>query len=197
MVTKAKKIALTFDDGPNPPYTNQVLDILKKENVKAAFFVCGANVKRHPEVVKRIAKEGHLVGNHTYNHQKIKNFLGLVYKEIRQTQKLIDQLAPQKEKLFRGPWGLAQFWLKRKLQKDGYIIVGFNGAGHDWETNITSQQIAQNIIKKINSGESILLHDGHNTDEDVSRAETVKALPAIIKDLKIQSYRFVFPTELE
>lgn len=77
-MSTAKKVALTFDDGPNPPYTNQVLDILKKEGIKGTFFVCGANVKRHPEIVKKIALEGHLVGNHTYNHRYVKTRLGMI-----------------------------------------------------------------------------------------------------------------------
>lgn len=192
--TPGKNVALTFDDGPNPPFTNQILDILKKEEIKAAFFVCGANVKRHPEVVKKIANDGHLVGNHSYNHRYVKTRLGLIHKEILETQKLIYGQTKQKELLFRAPWGFIPPWLKKKLIADGFKITGYNNCAHDWVKNLSPETIAKNVITKIKPGQNILLHDGENTKEDADRSKTVAVLPIIIKTLKSQGYKFVLPS---
>lgn len=196
MSTTGKRVALTFDDGPNPPYTNQIMDILKKEGIKATFFVCGANIKRYPDVVKRIAKDGHLIGNHTFYHKRLNTILGLNYQEIIDTQKLIVDLVVQKQKLFRPPYGYMPFWLKNKLVKNGFKIIDYDNAGHDWEKNITAGQIAQKIIDKAHDGQIILLHDGHNIKESANRSKTVKALPEIIKHLKAQNYQFISSLDL-
>lgn len=187
-----KKVALTFDDGPNPPYTNQILDILNKEDIKATFFVCGANIKRHPETIVRIAKEGHLVGNHTYNHRYVLTRLGLIYKETLETQKLIEELTDQKEKLFRSPWLLAPFWLNNRLRNDGFKIFG-GVWGNDWETKITPQKIADRIVSQVKNGSIIILHDGQETKAGADRSKTVEALSKIITELKNQDYQFVSP----
>ncbi len=186
-----KKVALTFDDGPNLPYTNEILDILKKEKVRATFFVCGANVKRHSEIVKRAAKEGHLVGNHSFNHRRLPTLLGTIYEEIVETQKLIEDLTGQKQKLFRPPWGYMPFWLEGKLAKEGFAIDPYDDSGHDWEQKITAAQIAKNVIDNARDGQIILLHDGRNTIQNADRAKTVQALPQIIAELKKQNYEFV------
>lgn len=184
------KVALTFDDGPNPPYTNQILDILKKENIKATFFVCGANVKRHPNIVKREAREEHIVANHSYNHRYIPTRLGTIYKEIIETQNLIDNLIHPKEKFFRAPWGFTPYWLNKKLKKEGFKIVNFGITGNDWEKYITAEKITQKILSKVHDGAVIVLHDGHNINENADRSKTVAALPIIIKELKNQGYQF-------
>jgi len=195
-MSPAKKVSLTFDDGPNPPFTNQILEILKKEKIKATFFVCGANVKRHPEVVKKIAQEDHLIGNHTFSHQRIPTLLGLNYQEIIKTQELIIKLTSQAEKLFRPPWGHMPFWLKNKLIKDGFKIIDYDDSGHDWKRNITADQIVQNIIKNAKNNQIILLHDGHNTEKKVDRSKTVKALPQIIDKLKKLGFEFTSSLDL-
>lgn len=193
MSTSVKKIALTFDDGPNPPYTNQILDILKKEVICATFFVCGANAKRHPDIIKRIASEGHQVGNHTYYHHRLPTLLGLNYPEIEETQKLINHLTGQKQKLFRPPWGHMPFWLKSKLEKNGYKIIPYEFEG-DWDlkkNNMTSEEIVQKVIKNTKNNSIILLHDGHNIDQNANREQTAKALPKIISSFKKQNVQFI------
>src|SRR5579872_3062619 len=141
----SKKVAITFDDGPNPPYTNQILEILKKEKIRATFFVCGANIKRHPETVKKVAKEGHIVGNHTYYHFYPTVILGAIYQEVQKTQKMIDDLiGVQKYKYFRSPGFLAPGWIKARLKDVGFEVWG-GVVGNDWEPNMTPQQIADRI----------------------------------------------------
>lgn len=195
MSTNSKKVALTFDDGPNPPYTNQILDILKKANIKTIFFICGANLKRYPEIVKRIAGDGHLVGNHTFYHRRILTLLGLNYREIVKTQELITNLTGQRERLFRPPYGIMPFWLRKKMVEAGFKIVRYKDYANDWK-NISPSQIAENVIKNVRGGHIILLHDGHNIRNGADRSKTVEVLPKIIKSLKPQGYQFVSPTNI-
>ena len=188
-----KKVALTFDDGPNPPYTNQILDILKKENIKATFFVCGTNIKRHPDVVKKEAQEGHQIGNHTYNHNYSHyplTVIGAIYKDTIKTQKMIDEIAPQKEKLFRSPWFMAPPWLKNRLKREGFQIFG-GIVGYEWDNKTTPQMVADKILSRVKDDSIIVLHDGFASTSGTDRSKTVKALPIIISALTKQGYEFV------
>jgi len=182
--TGRKTVALTFDDGPNPPYTDQILDILKKEGIKATFFVCGKNAKKHPALVKRIAKEGHLVGNHSYYHQYLPSLFGLTNKEIVETQKLIETLTGQKQKLFRAPWGKIPPWLKSKLESENIkiiewdIMVDYKGL---LGTTVGSPDEIINRVASAKDGNIIVLHEKtHGTD----------ALYKLIKSLKEKGFGF-------
>lgn len=186
-----KELALTFDDGPNPPYTNQILDILKKEKIKAVFFVCGANIKRHPEVVKKIATDGHLIGNHTYYHHYLPTILGLTYNEIIETQQLIDSLVSQKEKLFRAPWGINPPWLEKKLKQRGFKLVPVGVMGNDWQRKISAQKVTELILSRAKDGSIITLHDGAETQQKADRSKTVEALPKIIEKLQKNNFEFI------
>ncbi|HSX19136.1 MAG TPA: polysaccharide deacetylase family protein [Candidatus Saccharimonadales bacterium] len=189
-MSPTKRVALTFDDGPNPPYTEQILDILKKEGIRAAFFVCGANVKRHPETVKREAKEGHLVGNHTWSHLRLKTYTGMIYDETQQTQKLLEKTIGVKQKIFRSPYFMAPAWVKNRLKNQGFKIYG-GIVGSDWVIQNSPETIARNILKKTKDETIIVLHDGQDITEGADRSQTVKALPIIINQLKKQGYQFV------
>lgn len=191
-----KKVALTFDDGPNPPYTEQILNILKKESVRACFFVCGANAERHPETVKRIASEGHLVGNHTWNHRYLPTLSGTVYKETLETQALIEKVTGQKLKLFRAPWLISPFWLNNRLEREGFKIIGSGIFGDDWKGGITPEEIKEKILSSVRNRSIIILHDGFNA-KGGDRSKTVKATSLIIRELKKKKYEFVKPAEIE
>lgn len=187
----AKKIALTFDDGPNPPYTEQMLAILKEKQVPATFFVCGANVERHPDLVKAIHAHGHLIGNHTFFHHPLTTRLGLTFHEIMRTQSLIDRLVTQSLRLFRPPWGIAPFWLKRQLRTVGFTIVLYDIVGYDWEKQAAATAIKDNVVRRAKSEGIILLHDGKKTQKDADRSQTILALPQIIDVLRSQGFQFV------
>jgi peptidoglycan/xylan/chitin deacetylase (PgdA/CDA1 family) len=107
-----RRVALTFDDGPAPPFTGQILDVLRDYRVPATFFVCGQNAERHPELVRRIHAEGHTLGNHTYSHP----FLYIqsrqrIAEEIDRTQEVIGRLTGYRPRLFRPPYGVRWFGL--------------------------------------------------------------------------------------
>src|SRR2546427_7435919 len=128
-----KRIALTFDDGPAPPFTEQILDILRARGITATFFVCGRNVERHPDVVRRIAAEGHTLGNHTYSHPFLcfrsrRSMAG----EIDRTQEAVRKITGESPTLFRPPYGVRWPGLWRVLGERRLRVGMWAGSGLDW-----------------------------------------------------------------
>lgn len=182
-------IFLTFDDGPNEPYTSQILDVLKAHEAKATFFVCGMGVERFPQVVRRILDEGHSIGNHAYSHSMLLTITGFLGKEIEKTGELILKTAGVKTRLFRPPWGVATPWLKRYLKAHQYQTVLWDVNSYDW-SGIPASSIEGIVLKKARPGAIILLHDGKDAKQRHDRSQTVQALPAIIKTLKQRGFCF-------
>jgi peptidoglycan-N-acetylglucosamine deacetylase len=175
-------VALTFDDGPSVPYTGQILDALGERNIKATFFVCGANVERYPDVARRIVREGHAIGNHTYSHPYL-YLLGQkrLAEEIDRTQAAIEKITGVRPRLFRPPYGIRWFGLDQILRERELQMVLWSGAGYDWKNS--RDEIVTSTIKALEAGTVVLLHDGHAVKfgEQVKRADTVAALPAILE----------------
>ena len=147
------EIYLTFDDGPHPVATPFVLDLLKQYNAKATFFCIGKNVKDEPALYRRIADEGHKVGNHTYNHLNgkkcsDKDYLG----NIMQAKEIIDS------KLFRPPYGAITRFQAMQL-KDIYDIVMWNVLSADFDTSISKEKCLENVVKHTKPGSIIVFHD--------------------------------------
>ena len=184
--TSTDKIAyLTFDDGPNEPYTSQILEILEQFGARATFFVCGKNVRKYPGLAARIAAGGHALGNHSFSHLLWETLLGDVTTGIAQTQQLINPF--NASKLYRSPWGITPPWAKKKLQEAGYTIVPWNIMAFDWYQP-KPEFIADHIVSRIFPGAIILLHDGEKTNT-VSRAATAAALPLLLQRLTDQGYQ--------
>jgi peptidoglycan/xylan/chitin deacetylase (PgdA/CDA1 family) len=181
------KIFLTFDDGPSP-FTLQILEILKEFNVKATFFVCGKCVENYPEIAKRIVKEGHEIGNHTFSHSFFLSLSGLLKKEIEKTEEIIYKVTNVKTKLFRPPWGILQPWLKNFLQEKGHKIVLWDVNSYDW-FQIPAKFIERRVLKRVKENSILLFHDGCH-GKNCSRLQTVIALLSIIEELKKRNYNF-------
>ena len=190
--TEGKRIALTFDDGPAPPFTEQILDILRSRNVKATFFVCGQNIERHPELLRRIHAEGHLLGNHAYSH-KFPYFRSRAFfaEEIDRTQGLIENVIGQRPAIFRPPYGARWRGLYEVLNERGMRLVNWSDTGYDWKCD--TEEIVQRTLAKLGPGSIILLHDGKNTlpAGEVDRSGTVRALPAILDGVSQAGFTFV------
>lgn len=154
-----KKIALTFDDGPSI-FTLEVLDLLKKYNAKATFFCIGKNVEKHPEIVKQIIAEGHLVGNHSYNHSKFFDFYNAatIRKEIQKTDQLLEKFTSKKIIFFRPPYGVTTPSIRRALKITGHKVIGWNIRSLDGGTK-DQNLIFNRIIKRVSPGGIVLLHD--------------------------------------
>jgi peptidoglycan/xylan/chitin deacetylase (PgdA/CDA1 family) len=178
---EGRRVALTFDDGPTSPFTEQILDILRERQIRATFFVCGRNVDRYPEIVRRIQAEGHTLGNHTYSHP----FLYFcsrrrIAEEIDRTQEATEKITGCRPRLFRPPYGARWFGLYPVLKERGMRVVQWSDAGFDWK--LDSAAILRSTLESLRPGSVVLLHDGHNVRQpsQIDRSGTVRALPGIL-----------------
>ncbi len=192
-----KVVALTFDDGPYPPYTDRLLDVLAEKRVSATFFVIGENAARQPELVKRMAKEGHQVANHTYHHPDL---LKLDAKEIENevvsTSQIIAALTGAAPSAVRPPHGFRDPLVLAVLRERKLDVVQWSVLSRDW-TNPGSEEIVERTLRKVENGSIILLHDGDGVESKASRSQTVEAAGVIIERLRAQGYRFVTIAELQ
>jgi peptidoglycan/xylan/chitin deacetylase (PgdA/CDA1 family) len=188
--TDEKIIYLTFDDGPNEPYTSEIVDYLNSKKIKATFFVVGDCVKKHPEILNKMAKSGHTIGNHTKSHSFIKYFLTPDMKqEILDNQKIIKKITGKEPVLFRPPWLMHYPILLRSIKKLG--LKPISGVFcHPLEVfQIDAAKIANEAIKQARPGQIIIFHDGYNS-KGANRRQTVQAVKLTVEELTIQGYIF-------
>ncbi|EQE83978.1 TPA: polysaccharide deacetylase family protein [Clostridioides difficile] len=190
-----KVIALTFDDGPDEVFTPQVLDILKKNNVKATFFIVGEKVEYNKELLKRQYTEGHEIGNHTFTHINVaKNSYDKVEKEITDTQNAVKNVIGVEPKIFRPPYrAMSKSVCDIIVSKNMNIILWSNLDPRDW-SNPGVGNIINTILTKVQNGNIILLHDYNNRRND--KSQTIQALEVVIPKLKEKGYKFVTISEL-
>ncbi|MBP2651072.1 MAG: polysaccharide deacetylase [Firmicutes bacterium] len=194
--TSRKVVALTFDDGPYPPYTGQILDVLREEQVSATFFVVGKNAEKYPDLVRRIVNEGHQVGNHTYSHMDLlKADSKTIAQEVDRTSAIISDITGKETRLVRPPHGFRDAVVMEMMTKRNLSVVEWSIASRDW-TNPGVDEIVNRTLSKIKNGSIILLHDGDGTAQAASREETVAAARRIIDELKNQGYIFVTVSEI-
>jgi peptidoglycan-N-acetylglucosamine deacetylase len=189
--TSEKIVALTFDDGPNEPYTSDLLNFLSEKKIKATFFVVGTCALRHPETVKKIAIAGHTVGNHSHSHKFSCYFLHPSFKqEIVNTQRILSDLTGKTPELYRSPWLFRQPWLLRSVRRAGLRPVSGEFC-HPLEVlQIDSARIAKGALKKIHPGSIIIFHDGFD-GRGGNRAQTIEAVKLTVNELLSKGYRFV------
>lgn len=184
-----REVALTFDDAPDDVFTPRVLDVLKREGVKATFFCVGNRIEAHPDVMRRIVAEGHVVGNHSYSHANLPKLSDERFREeIRKTDRLIQQYTGYTPSFVRPPYGNITEeqikWLASQKRK----IVGWNVDSLDWK-NLSRDEVATNILAHVKPGAIILQHSAGGKGEDLTG--TVEALPEVIAKLRKDGVRFV------
>ncbi|HXJ94053.1 MAG TPA: polysaccharide deacetylase family protein [Terriglobia bacterium] len=187
-------VALTFDDGPAEPFTNQILDILRQYRATATFFCCGKNVERLPDVARRIQAEGHTLGNHTYSHPLL--YLKgrrVIRTEIDRTQEAIERATGGAPIVFRPPYGVRWFGLFPALSARRLTDVQWSDTGYDWITRHSPADIARKTLAKLRAGGVILLHDGREprAPHEVDASATVAALPAILEGVRAAGFNLV------
>lgn len=182
---EAKKIALTFDDGPHPVYTKQMLEVLEEAQVPATFFLLGQNIEGHEELVKEIAEKGHLIGNHTFHHVQITGLAKeKAREEIEETSRLIEELTGKGTEYVRPPFGTWNEGLESNLD---LIPVMWTIDTLDWTTqNVDS--IVEHVVKNAGENDIILMHDSYKS--------TVQATERIISLLKAEGFEFVTVDEV-
>jgi cellulose synthase/poly-beta-1,6-N-acetylglucosamine synthase-like glycosyltransferase/peptidoglycan/xylan/chitin deacetylase (PgdA/CDA1 family) len=193
----AKIVALTFDDGPDPEWTPQILDILKAKHVTATFFVIGANAQANPDLIQRIVADGHELGNHTYTHPNLADTPRQVDSiELNATQRLVEALTGRSMRLFRPPYlgdnepgDPGDIIPVQIAQNMGYLTVGERVDPIDWAlpgADVIVQRTLAQIARAPENGNTILLHDAGG-----DRSQTVAALPQLIDQLRAKGYKFV------
>lgn len=188
------KIALTFDDVPDPRFTGQILKVLRNHKVKATFFVVGAKAKKFPKLLQQIHQEGHVIGNHSFNHPRFKRrSVKQVGEEILRTEKVIHQIVGYRPKFIRPPYGEITEPQVQWMKRHGYTIVNWNVDSEDWK-GLHSSEIKRNVLQAAGPGAIILHHAGGGYGSDLRG--TINALPDIIQTLKGKGYQFVDLSEL-
>ncbi|HEY6767558.1 MAG TPA: polysaccharide deacetylase family protein [Candidatus Sulfotelmatobacter sp.] len=187
----ARKLALTYDDGPNDPHTLRLLDILAKHGAQATFFQIGRYIRQRPDIAREIIKAGHVIGNHTFTHPL------LVFKSASEIRKeLVDCRSASQDalgkqvNLFRPPFGGRRpgvFQIARQL---GFQPIMWNVTGYDWNAS-PAELIEKKVTQQIRGGDVILLHDGGHQQMGMDRAQTVIATDHLLAHFKKEGYAFV------
>lgn len=191
-----KVVALTFDDGPNEPYTSQILDVLNREDVHATFFAVGVNVLAYPAAARRIVADGNVIANHSWDHSRLATAVDFRYSQVVRAQDAIVQTTGVAPRFFRPPAGIHTPWQLKRVASTGLTTVNWDAEGYDWQRPNTPERIEQKVLASVRPGSIILLHDGDETRHGTDRSQTVAALPVIIETLRAEGYRFVTVPEL-
>jgi peptidoglycan/xylan/chitin deacetylase (PgdA/CDA1 family) len=196
-----RKIALTYDDGPNPVHTPRLMQILEQYDAKATFFLIGMWADREPELIRELHAAGHAIGNHTHTHPRMP-FLS--------TAGVTDQLARCRaaveasgvefsrvdgEMLMRPPYGNRRPGTLRAMRASGYVPVTWSVTCYDWRRTATEAKIARRAARA-SEGDVILLHDGSNEEPAADRADSVAATEDTLRKYTAEGYEFVTIPEL-
>jgi peptidoglycan/xylan/chitin deacetylase (PgdA/CDA1 family) len=189
-----RQAALTFDDVPDTEFTPQVLDVLKKYGVKATFFVIGNRAEAHPEIVKRILQEGHVIGNHSYDHPNLPKLSDNAFRDqVLKTESILTGIAGYTPRLFRPPYGNMNESQIQWLASQHFYIINWNVDSLDWE-GLNAKQVISNVLGHVGPGSVILQHGAGGHGEDLSG--TIQALPGIIENLQSKNIQLVTIPEL-
>ena len=187
----SKMIALTFDDGPHPEYTEKILDVLQKYDVRATFFVIGENAEKRPELIRKIAAGGHEIGNHTFDHKSLRKKNGdEIEEEIERTENAVFEAAGCRPTVLRPPEGKYSEKVVMAAEKLGYSVVLWSVDTKDW-AHRPADAICRTVLGNVTSGDIILCHDFISGE-----SHTAEALAAVIPKLLHEGYTFVTVSEL-
>lgn len=180
-----KKIAITFDDGPHPVYTEKLLKGLKKRNIKATFFVLGQKAKEHPEIIEQMKEDGHIIGNHTYTHIQLRSSNREKFRdELVLTNEVISSITGEEVQYVRPPYGT---WDKKLEEELNMFPVLWNVDPNDWCTG-NADKVTRRIVDKAKENSIILLHDCYQSSVDAALAS--------IDILTKEGYEFVTVEEI-
>lgn len=192
----SKQIALTFDDGPNDPDTFDLLEVLAKHNVRATFFLIGQFARQRPDIAREVAKQGHVIGNHTFTHPLLTfTPASRIRQEIVRCREAISEAIGEHSNLFRPPFGGRRpgvFGLVRQL---GLEPIMWNVTGYDWDAP-SMDYIEQKVTRRIRGGDVVLLHDGSHLAFGGDRSKTVQVVDRIVPRYQAEGFEFVTVPEM-
>lgn len=194
--TSERVVALTFDDGPNEPFTSEIVDYLAEKHIRATFFQVGVCVQRFPETTKKIDAAGHIIGNHSLSHEFHKYFFQPRFeREVAETQRIITETIGKTPALFRPPWLFRQPFLFATLKKMHLRPVSGEFCAPLEVLQPDGKGIARQAVRKVKPGSIIIFHDGFD-GRGGNRMQTVIAVKATVETLMAEGYRFVTIDEL-
>lgn len=183
--TAAEKVYLTFDDGPDPNFTPKILDILKKEDVFASFFVIGQKAQQYPELIHEICQIGHTIGIHSFEHERL--FLKsrhFIHEQLSKSKFFIERIIPKSIKYFRPPYGIFSPRLVKICHHLDLTLIMWSMMSYDFDKTVTNHFVLKLIESKASSGDIIVFHDGHANSN-----RTIKTLASVIKILKDRGFQ--------
>ena len=187
----SKQIALTYDDGPNDPYTLKLLDVLAKHNVRATFFMIGRYVQQRADIARAVAQAGHVIGNHTFTHPLL-TFKSEAHTraQLVDCRQALEDAVGEHSNLFRPPFGGRRPATLKIARELGLQTVMWNVTGYDWNAP-PAAVIEKKVTRQMRGGDVILLHDGGHRSMGIDRAQTVLATDNLIQRYRDQAYEFV------
>jgi peptidoglycan-N-acetylglucosamine deacetylase len=190
------QLALTYDDGPNDPYTQRLLEVLDRHQVKATFFLIGKFVEQRPDIARAVVAAGHAIGNHTWDHPNlIFCSVAELRRQLRQTQHAIFDATGVEAKLFRPPFGGRRPDTLSVARSLGLQPVMWNVTCRDWKAE-SADEIVSHAERQMRGGDVILLHDGEFHQIGVDRSRSVEASDRILSRYKGEGYEFVTIPEM-
>ena len=194
--TEHKVVARTFDDGPNEPFTSQIIDYLDSKNIKATFFQVGKCIERYPETTSKIFRSGHTIGIHSFSHRFGTYFSQPTYSaEIERTNALIKKQIGKEPVLFRPPWLWRQPLLFSKLSKLELLAVSGEFCSSIEVFQPSARLIAKHALAKSKPGLILIFHDGYNS-KGADREQTVEAVKIVVEELLSKGYKFTTVNDL-
>lgn len=195
--TQRKIIALTFDDGPYPPYTQKLLRVLAEKNVRATFFMVGENAAEHPEIVREVQSAGHQIALHAgYHKDLLKLPASEVAANIAYGKSTLEGITGTNIRYMRPPHGFKDWSVINAIESAGLSTTNWSIIPRDW-TNPGADVIAQRVLEQAQPGAIVLLHDGDSPKKQAPRDQTIAAVAIIIDNLRAQGYEFVTVDELK
>ena len=193
----SRQLALTYDDGPNDPYTLRLLEVLARQQVRATFFLIGRCVAEKPQIARDIVRSGHVIGNHTCHHPNlIFCSAARVRSELEQCRNILNDTVGEHSNLWRPPFGARLPHVLGVARKLGLEPVMWTVSSNDWKIR-SADAIEKRVAQRIRGGDIILMHDGAHVRMGANRTHMIEATDRLVRRFKDQGYEFVSVTEMK